>query len=234
MSSKIKLLNIPNANWDSLYQEVIRNPFIKKKYNREKRISSKIEYIKENLPEVLSGNKYILDIGPGPGEFLEVCRFYNNKIVGIDARQNESEMGNEYLRLSMLMSERQKLPIKYIGFDSFLDGKELPFKDGELDIINSQGSIEQVFKDSMLGEPVRNHHISKIMSWDFKEETLKKFNHIFKEFNRVLKKNGIVLIFGNGAANVEEYNKNIIKYSKINGFSMSKNLHSRLHKMKKI
>ena len=234
ITKKIPLKKIPNTIWDIKFQRVTSDRFIKKKYNRNRRLTENLQYINKYLPEVKKGKGFILDIGPGPGEFLEICRYFGNKIIGIDAKYHESEMGDKYMKLSKLLTARQKVPVQYVGFETFLkNNHSLPFKDKTLTAINSRGSIEQVFKDHMLGRPVREHKKAILLSWNINKNLLKKVKYMFLEANRVLKTGGIFLIHGNGAANVKEYHKMIMKVAKETGFVIERTEHHRLHRMRK-
>ena len=58
---------------------------------------------------------------------------------------------------------------------------------------------------------------------------------MFLEFARVLKTNGVVLIHGNGASNVEEYNALLIKtLKKIDSLVLEASDGNRLHRFRKI
>ena len=230
--NEIPLLQIPNNIWLNNFEKVIKDKYIAKKYNRKNRLISKIEYINNFIPEIKLGNGYVLDIGPGPGEFLELCRYYNNKIIGIDAKLEESEMGNEYMKISQLMTERQKIPVLYSGFENYLENK-LPFDDGELSIVNSQGSIEQVFKNNLVGPSHLETKKASLLSWNFDKDLINKFELLFSEVNRVLKKDGLFVIYANGSKNTEEYHNFILKISKKTNFSIEKNYNFNFHKMKK-
>jgi len=230
----IPLKQLPNIQWKKKFDAVTSNSYIKKKYSRSRRLVENMAYIDKYLREVKIGGGFVLDIGPGPGEFLEICRYFKNKVIGIDPKYNESEMGDEYMELSRLLTERQGVPVKYVGFEAFLENHSpFPFKSKTLTIINSRGSIEQVFKDHMLGRPHREHRKAALLSWNIDKKLLKKVGHMFSEANRVLKKDGIFLIHGNGAANVKQYDKVIKDIAKKSGFIIEESSHYRLHKMRK-
>lgn len=230
--NNIPLMQIPNLTWKKKFENVIKDNYVSKKYNRKNRLISKINYIDNFVPEIKNGNGYILDLGPGPGEFLEVCRYYNNEIIGIDAKLNESEMGNEYMKLSHLMTERQKIPVLYNGFENYLKTK-LPFDDSQLSVVNSQGSIEQIFKKYMVGIPHLQAKKASLLSWNINDELFDEFEKMFNEVQRVLKKDGLFIIYANGAKNTEDYHNFILKICKKTNFSIQKNIDFNFHKMRK-
>lgn len=209
--------------------------YVSKKYNRQKRINDKVAYIDSYFIEIKNGGS-VLDLGPGPGEFMEVCREYGLDIYGIDAKEFDSEMGNEYLRLSQLMAERQQLNILYDGvLDLINKNGALPFKDKSFDFINCQGAIEQIFKVYLEGEPHIKHKNCNLLSWKIDDDFRKEFRMFLLEIYRLLKEGGICLVYGNGAKNVQAYDiffREMI--SVIDGFEMMKSIDYRLHKFKKV
>ena len=192
---------IEDTTWIYSYNTLLEDPFIQKKYNRDKRIQDKIEYI-DILSYEVKNPGFVIDLGPGPGEFLELCRHYGNKIEGIDSSLSENLMGFEYLELSRLMAKRQGIPVRYIGFENLLSST-LPWKDGEVSFINSQGSIEQIFSKHIKGNMV-NRNYSNVF-WTFDENMLLDLYTLFGEVRRVLKKGAIFLVVGNGTGNTDKY-----------------------------
>ena len=230
----IALKSVPYNGWDKEYVELMKDPYVRKKYNRERRIQDKQAYIKKYLPEINSSMR-VLDLGPGPGEFLEVCRKMGCEIHGIDAPIGQSEMGDEYIRLCKLMSDRQKLNIKYIGVDKMLEANgKFPYSDCFFDVINSQGSIEQIFKNRMDGVPCRVHKNCNLLSWIIDTRTKELFLLFFEEINRILKHDGICFIYANGAKNVSAYNDMVFEsVKKVNGLYVINSLDNRIHKIGK-
>lgn len=232
----IELKKIPSSEWESRMNKVLEVPYIKGKYNRTKRIQEKDSYVKSNLPELLSGGKAVLDIGPGPGEFLEVCKYYGNDGIGIDAKISGSEMGDDYMTLAKLMTERQGIDVRYVGFENVLNNGELPFIDSMFNVINSQGAIEQVFRDHMIGPPIREQKDCRKLMWDMSSELITKMTHMFIEFHRILSVDGVVLIYANGCSDVPKYT-NMIEgiIASIDGFKIEvANSQGRLHKIRKV
>ena len=222
----IPLKDIPDEEWQDKYQKVLEDPYIQKKYNRSKRLKEKSDYLNRYLPFLKNGGKSVLDIGPGPGEFLEVCRSYGNTICGSDAPIDDCEMGGSYISLSYLMTKRQGLDVKYDGLDMS------SYEDSSFDVINSQGSIEQVFRDCLEGIPHKEKRNCTLLSWREENATKERLYCFLVECYRCLRNNGILLIYGNGAKNVGYYDKIVQNLAKEIGFKV-KRKNNRLHIMTK-
>jgi len=190
----MELKPIPNEEWRQKFDKVMLDPYIKKKYNREKRIQDKNQYISSYLPRIRSeSNLSILDIGPGPGEFMEICQEYGHTTKGIDGLIENCEMGNEYMILSSLFAERQELDISYTG----LNIQDWGYEDSQFDIINSQGSIEQVFRDYLVGIPHKVHKDCRKLNWREDDKTEDAIRAFVSEAYRCLKPLGTLCIFAN-------------------------------------
>ena len=229
-------MNLPLKKTDSTQEEelkeLLKDPFLSRKYNRDRRIQDKLRFIQDLLPEVIEDSGLVIDIGPGPGEFLELCRFFGNDIFGFDADE-KSVMGHPYWRLSRLLTQRQNIPVDYRGFEKILD-EGLPFKDSSVRAVVSQGSIEQVFSRHIEGSPID----SQTMSW--KKDGLMKetFRRLFDEVHRILTYRGVFLIWANGTVDNDWYNLFLLSSSV--GFERLPNsdnyavYRNTLHKFRKI
>lgn len=230
------LYPIEDNDWESSYSALLKDPFIQKKYNRNKRIRDKIEYI-DILSYEVKKPGFVIDLGPGPGEFLELCRYYGNKIEGIDSSLSENLMGFEYLELSRLMVKRQKIPVRYVGFENLLSST-LPWNDNEISFINSQGSIEQIFSKHIKGNMESKDY--RGVYWTLDNSMSIDFDKLFSEAKRVLKEGGIFLIVGNSTGNTDEYFVFIKEKATKFGFELMgvpepyAQYKNRVHKMKKI
>ena len=235
---EIELYPSPNDKWDIEYADLLQDSFISKKYDRKKRLKEKNDYIEQYLPIIKNGGGYVLDIGTGPGEFLEICRFYGNKIIGIECRAGDiNMMGKQYHKLSELLHQRQCIDVKYDNFESFIENGRLPFDDNSLSVINSQGSIEQVFRNYMKDfEDERDGWIpSHNGVWIIDDKLAALFKVFFSEMERVLIISGTILIYGNGAKNANEYHNLITAIvSKMNNFKIVYTDKQRLHKIEKV
>jgi SAM-dependent methyltransferase len=227
INSVLPLNDAPNDSWLRKYEEVISDPYIKKKYNRSRRLKDKFSYLQNHLPFLKEGGNSVLDIGPGPGEFLEACRYYGNEARGSDALIDDCEMGDSYITLSRLMSERQGLDILYNGLDMSI------YKDESFDVINSQGSIEQVLRDLLEGVPHKEKKNCMLLSWRETRQTEVAISRFLSDCYRCLRDNGVLLIYGNGAKNVEFYDSAVCYSCREVGFNMIKRKNHRFHLMRK-
>ena len=136
--------------------ELLKNEYVARKCDRQRRVPEHLSYIEVLGSELINNqlpNQKVIDIGPGPGEFLEICRYLDYEVKGYDALLDDSEMGDEYVLYSSLMAKQQQIDIEYVGFENLISA--LPFDDDSVFFINSRGSIEQVFKQHLKGIPHR-------------------------------------------------------------------------------
>lgn len=230
----MKLKPVPNKTWQQKYDKLMTDPYLSKKYLRERRLKDKQKYINELCPEVKRlKDKLIIDIGPGPGEFLELCREYGHKVLGIDAKLKDSEMGDEYIQMSKLMTTRQKIDVMYCGLVDFIETKSAEIKDDSVLLINSQGSIEQSFAQYMEGPRHRETKNASLLSWVITEELTALFDKMFVEFARMLNISGSVLIWANGAKNSPQYDNMILNSAAKCGLKLVYKKGKTLHKFRK-
>lgn len=236
----LDLLDFKSKEDEAEYNELLKNDYIQRKCaNREKRIKDIKNYINSLAPEILSesnrnlSNLFIIDIGPGPGELLEVARDHGYNHLGYDALIDDCEMGNEYIRYSYLMSKRQNLNIKYCDFYNSIGNLNIP--ENSTALINSRGSIEQVFRSHLEGVPHKQHKDAQQLSWIIDDNLDQKLTLMFKEFYKILVTNGVILIHGNGAKNVDEYHNLLVKVvASIDGLVLEATDGVRLHKIRRI
>lgn len=231
----IELNKVLDDNWLKEYDLLMKDEYLSKKYNRKRRLNDHKKYINSYLPFLKDGQGNVLDIGPGMGEFLELCRFYGCGAFGIDAKIDDCEMGNEYIKLSKLMTERQNVNVKYMGFENVLNNGQLPFENNFFRVINSRGAIEQVFKKHLKGVPHKVHKNCSLLEWDITNETKKEFDHFLREVYRTLENGGVCLIYGNGAKNVRVYDELMHEViNGIDGLEIVASEKNRMHKMEKL
>jgi len=238
--SAIVLNDFTNDEDEKLYNELIKDDYIMKKCaNRAKRIKDIKDYVNNLAPEIFhESNKnlnhlYVIDIGPGPGELLELARHHGYGHLGFDAPLDDCEMGDKYIKFSHLMAKRQNINIEYCDFYKKIGN--LGLQDSTVVFINSRGSIEQVFRDHLVGVPHKVHKEAKRLAWKIDDDLKDKFRSMFLEFSRVLVTGGTILIHGNGASNVNEYN-DLIKdtIENIESLVIEASDKERLHKIRKI
>ncbi len=185
---------VPQDQLDVLLQD----PYLSKKYNRLDRVKEKIDYAERITPEVLMGGLSVVDIGPGPGEYLEWCRYFGNEILGVDSA-SENAMGSEYEVLSRLCHKYQEIPMDYTGLDGFINGNLSGFN-----LINLQGSLEMAMEPCLIGEDFHKHHRvqNMVLDLDLGEAYLYK---VFNSFAAKLKDQGRVVLYCNSVKNQNEY-----------------------------
>tara|TARA_B110000285_G_scaffold92956_1_gene106385 strand:+ start:1197 stop:1871 length:675 start_codon:yes stop_codon:yes gene_type:complete len=174
---------------------------LKDKLNMEKRSIELQNYIDNFIPEIKNlsqeetGNKYVIDLGPGPGDFLEICRKYGFNIKGYDAKLDSIKgMGMDYVNLCAIYVKEKDIPIDYCDFE------ETGFnciEDNSVYLINSRGSFEQIFSKYLIGTPHHETHKSN-QEWSHTDEMYSKLKTFFLDCSNKLIKNGILLIAFNG------------------------------------
>ena len=233
----MELKQIPNKTWQARYNKLMQDPYLKGKYNRTKRVGEKRKFLSEYCPEIKRNKgKLVLDIGPGPGEFLELCREFGNDIIGIDAKTTDCEMGDEYIKLSKLMAQRQQLPVHYIGFDEYLNTAEDVhlIETASVFYIVLQGSIEQVFRKYMDGPTHKETKKSSGLTWRI-DDAQPVILSMFNEFDRILEDGGYILIWANGSKNNPQYDDMILKaLDQHTAFRLYKKQGKTLHKIRKM
>lgn len=198
--SKINTQNLDDKDKEAL-KIVLENEYIKRKYNRERRFIENCHYIQNNAIEIFSKeNLRILDLGPGPGEFLEICNLFGHTTFGIDAKLEDCEMGDEYVKLSYLLSKCQNINTKYVGFENIINNSNL-FDFNNFNIINSRGSIEQILKSQLEGTPHKVHKNCMLLSWREDKETISRIEELIKYIYNLLTKDGIFVLHCNGSKN---------------------------------
>jgi len=206
--------------------ELRKDKWLSRKTNRVRRVRELEQYIKDYLPEMddrkLGG---FLDIGPGPGELIELAMAKQMDAYGWDAETPEGGMGDKYLEFSRLSHLVHDLDVRYCNDFTLI---ELRFSN-ILSIINLRGSIEQVLSSCMNGRPHHEHQNCNKLSWDMKRgrDGLIKF---MKCMRAALLDNGILMIAANGAANTDWYDRTVSEIYSDCGFTRMKRFDNRTHK----
>lgn len=237
--SKLELLPLPHKEWQAEYNRLMRGAYLKRKYSRHGRLVEKRDYIVQLCPELLTAmhaGLLVIDVGTGPGEFLEIARQLGWSVGGIEAPGGEGGMGDEYWRLSRLLHERQVLAVEYCGWRHHvaLFGDDAPA--GDVFLFNFQGSWEQCYHVHLEGEPHHVHHKASAQRWRFTDWLLAEWHVACRYMARRLVKGGLVLNWGNGtdgAGNEAQYAREIRRTAEEAGLELVKHEGTRLHKWRK-
>ena len=226
----IPLKPIRSTEWEEEYNLLMQDTWLRKKLKRESRLKEHYDYIDQYLPEIRTMERgLVIDLGPGCGELLEIARMYKHDILGVDAKTGAGGMGDSYLRVSQLMTQRQKIPVEYVGFREWVE-QEFRNLTSSVVVINSRGSIEQMYHSHMEGESHDRHQCCHRLAWKITGALDDELARMFRVFWMLLRPGGVVRIHANGARNTEAYNKMVLECSKASGLKLIANESNRLHK----
>lgn len=82
------VLNDVPQEYQTIYDSILEDKELVEKIKREDRLQTMFNYINEYLVEIKRGGLKILDLGTGPGYFLECSQYYDNEAVGVDIVYN--------------------------------------------------------------------------------------------------------------------------------------------------
>jgi hypothetical protein len=200
----MELLPYPRTTWKQEYDELMKDKYLSKKYNRERRIKDLRKFMGSCTPELKHcTKKRVLELGVGMGEWLEICREFGHYPSGLDANPDDvCEMGTPYVKLAQLMAERQKLKVSFVGFKKWMKEEHSA---EEYFYILSRGSIEQMFSDYMVGPPHWQTKDCSQLSWDIGERLTKAFHDFIFILEHILEDGGYIVIHANGAKNSPAY-----------------------------
>ncbi len=244
----IKLNSIPKE-LEATYNEIIKSPKFSVKFDRDKRINEKLQYISSYMPEISKGGYKILDIGTGPGEFLEVLRNYNCTGIGINPPDNhrwseirDTELANyheesiiKYNTFSKINIFRQKLDVLSIDmFSCFTNGnKEL--EKMKFNIINCQDAINLIlikyYDLNYAIDNYKNHHI--FGKWILSEEFYSCLKLMIKFFDKILLPGGAIMLVALISSNDQEYSQKLIHTAKELGYNIEISKDYHIHKFRK-
>lgn len=181
--------------------ELLKDPWLKKKTNRARRIYEHLDFLNAHAADILRGPKTsVLDIGPGCGETLEIARAYGHDHLGIDAPSGAGGMGDAYLEYCRIMCKTQFLKVIYVGLVEWLTYTKFY---GRYGLIVSRGSLEQALACCMNGEPHDRHHKSSEMTWNESPSTVSKIENLMLEVYHLLSPSGMFLLHMNGSKNTD-------------------------------
>jgi DNA-dependent RNA polymerase auxiliary subunit epsilon len=101
-------------------------------------------------------------------------------------------------------------------------------------LVNSQGSIEMVMGNFLLGPPLKEHKTCLKMSWNINEEFKIFYLKMLNEVYRILKPDGIFLIYGNVCKNSDECDVAIRKLIKETKFNLEYTQRKTLYRLRKL
>ena len=203
----------PDADWQREVDQILeRNAWLRKKVDRRKRQLETAEYIAAYLPQLKREDftkGLVVDIGTGPGDFLEHCRHHGHDIMGVEAPTGEGGMGNDYVAYSHLMHQRQGIPCLYERWLDLLVDRDEVASPGSVAVFNSRGSMEQCFSEFMVGEPHDKHQDAKRLAWDESDDCRRMFSVMAVMMHDMLRPGGLVHVHANGAKNTDWYDIHI-------------------------
>jgi cyclopropane fatty-acyl-phospholipid synthase-like methyltransferase len=218
---KIDSIDIPlnpvPAEFEAEYRELMSNAWLVNKINRGERIKEKQRYIERFLPKIKAGGLNIIDIGTGPGEFLEVAQHYGCSAIGFDnCRRPISSVDTffSYNRFSIINHKRQKLNVVYTDFNDVMTHDHGKFVDKKYDIINCQHALNLIFETHFVPKVTNDGH------WILTEELSATFDKLFSFFRSILVPGGAVMIAALCATNKDEYSRRIKAAAQRNGFEL--------------
>lgn len=206
---------------------LLNNDWLSKKVNRHARLKEIRGYANTYLPEIKEGRfGAFVDIGPGPGELIELAMAYGMDAYGVDAETEEGGMGDNYLAYSRLSHQLHDLDVIYSNDPSVISSKF----SGSCSIINMRGSIEQVLHKCLNGSPHHHHHDCLKLKWD-EERGYVEIRKLLKTMREALGSGGILMIAGNGALNTAWYDKVIKTSHEELGYQRIVRFNERTHKL---
>lgn len=184
--------------------ELMADPWLHEKLRRDRRLREHGDYLERLVPWIADVEPgLVIDIGPGGGELLEICRELGHEVIGIDAVSGSGGMGAAYLEASQLLTKARGLQVNYCGIWCHAKTGVVFGKKGAV-LINSRGSLEQVFSDYMDGPPHDEHHKASQMTWRLGDKmTVTAMRRLMDWAAFQLRPGGVFLCHLNGSTNTE-------------------------------
>ena len=184
--------------------ELMADPWLREKLRRDRRLREHGDYLERFVPWIADVEPgLVIDIGPGGGELLEICRELGHEVFAIDAATGKGGMGAAYLEASRILLDAKGIPVDDDGLLSIVRTCE-DWAVNAVVLMNSRGSLEQVFSDYMDGPPHDEHHVASKMTWrlgDKMTETAMRRMMNWTAFQ--LRPGGVFLCHLNGSTNTE-------------------------------
>lgn len=174
-----------------------------KKLDMDRRRKELERHISMNIPELHRMDPgLVIDIGPGPGDFLALCRELGHGILGIDAPHGKGGMGDPYLKLCEKHCKELRVPVLKCGLCGFVLRDDLY---ENVALIHLRGSIEQASAHRMSGPPHDEHHECKQLDWIDDKFTVLWFQTMLGMFSKILRPGGMVYIHANGTKSTDKW-----------------------------
>ena len=188
--------------WNALMQD----DWLRQKLDRARRFREHIEYLNKFFPEFTECEPgFVVDLGCGAGELLEIARYYGHDIHGIEATSGKGGMGDNYLEACRIRWRQQDIKVSSIGAPYVFRNPPdwLPPRHSCV-LINSRGSLEQMFCQHMDGEPHDEHHRADRMTWRISGYLRNDIIRMFLCVYDLIREDGRFVIHANGATNADE------------------------------
>ena len=96
-------------------------------------------HVNKNTPEILSGHKSVLDIGPGVGLFSVIAEELGNSAMAVD-RSAMTDVTRAYRAVTESLGVR----VEYASLNEYLQGWRA-WDFGQVDFVHARGSLDAVF-----------------------------------------------------------------------------------------
>ena len=184
------------------------------KTDRGERLNAEARYISDYSPEILNGGLFILDMGSGPGEFMELCNSYGNQSMGIDYKVYD---GSDCDKLLIIKKDLREL------------FKHKSWPAPAFDFINCKHALGNLMKKHVI---VAEDY--KYNKWTYSDEMAHDFYLMFRFVYCGLKPDGLFLIAAHHCLDEDIYSDYIIRQAVKSGFKLENKYSNLIHKFRKI
>ena len=203
---RFPLKPIPSADWENKANFLLKDAWLRKKVDRDRRLEEHWNYLTKYASNVLTSSTkrgLVIDLGCGLGELLEICQSLGHDAIGVDAETGIGGMGDNYLQFAKLMQDRQKLDVHRVGFNKWLLHSKQ--RVGTALLINSRGSFEQMNAEWMDGPPHHEHQSAAKLSWRMGQPLCDHLTWVLRSCRRLLRNDGTFLVHCNGSENRDKF-----------------------------
>jgi hypothetical protein len=242
---EIKLNPVPK-DYEVLYNEIMKDERFSDKMDRTKRLDEKFSYVTSYLPEVINGGYKVLDIGTGPGEFLEVLRNFHCEGIGTNPPENhrwynnlepelakiQEERVQKYINFSKINIHRQKLEVKTIEmYDCFINGNR-ELEKMKFNIINCQDAINLIlikcYDLNFSIDHYKNEHV--FGKWIIDDHFYHCVESMMGFMDKILLPDGAIVMVALTSSNDNKYSKALINMGKKLGYKIEICKNNNVHK----